>query len=115
MAYTSRDGQSLVLAVQKTPLLDLADVDSAHVETRNAPGGEPRVLVMLTPHGRERLGEVTARALHQRIAVVVDGKVCEAPVIQAKLTGPYLPIQCQMNEQQARELAAKIDAAARRK
>ena len=84
MPFTSPDGQTMMLTVEKTPLLDLSDVESATVESKDTPSGEPEMRVMLTPHGRERLGEVTSQAIHQRIAVVIDGKVWQAPVIQAR-------------------------------
>jgi preprotein translocase subunit SecD len=115
LPFIGPDGQTAMLSVQKTPVLDLADVESASVERKETPASEPRVRVVLTPQGRERFAEFTARAIHQRIAVMVDGKVCEAPVIQAKLTAPFIPVQCNVTEEQARELAARINAAAGRK
>ena len=111
MPYTSPDGQTLMLSVQKSAVLGIADVESASVAAGNAPGGDPEIRVWLTPQGRERFAEVTAQSVQQRVAVVIDGKVYAAPVIQARLTVQYLPVQVHVTDQRARELAAKINAA----
>ncbi len=59
LAYKDKDGQTLMLDVQKTPVLDLNDIESAEVVTEDTPSGQPQVRIMLTPQGRERLEEVS--------------------------------------------------------
>jgi len=114
MAFTSPDGQTMVLNVQKMPLLDQSDVQSA-TAAQDSDTGQPRIQIMFNPQGEERLAEVSRRNLHKRIAVVIDGKLWEAPIIQAELTGGAVPIQGAFTQQQANELAGKINAEAGRK
>ena len=111
MPYTSPDGQTLMLSVQKSAVLGIADVESASVAPGTAPGAALEIRIWLNPQGRERFTEVSAQSAHQRFAVVIDGKVYAAPVIQARVTGAYLPVEVHLTDQQARELAAKINAA----
>jgi preprotein translocase subunit SecD len=113
MPYTSPDGQTMMLSVQKSAVLGIADVESASVAAGDGPGGEPELRVWLTPKGRERFAAVTAQSIHQQFAVVIDGKVYAAPVMQARLAGSYLPVLVHVTGRQARELAAKINAAAK--
>lgn len=115
LAYKDKDGQTLMLDVQKTPVLDLNDIESAEVVTEDTPSGQPQVRIMLTPQGRERLEEVSEQAIHKRLAIVIDGKVYAAPMIQAKLTSDYIPIGDVPTEEQAKDIAGKINAAVRRK
>jgi preprotein translocase subunit SecD len=114
LAFTSPDGQNTTLPVQREPFLDLSDVESATVVPKSVTEGDPQVRVWLTQHGRQRLEELTGQSLHQRIAVVIEGKVWSAPVIQAKLTGPYIPIQAHITDQEAQELAARINVAVKK-
>lgn len=111
MPYTSPDGQKLMLSVRKSAVIGIADVESASVAPGTAPGSDVEIRIWLKPQGRERFTEVTAQSVHQRFAVVIDGKVYAAPVIQARIEGAYLPVQVHMTGDQARELAAKINAA----
>ncbi len=110
----SPDGQAIVFNVQRVPLLDQSDVQSAAV-AQDSETGQPRIQIMFTPQGRKRLAEVTRQNLHRRIAVLLDGKLCEAPIIQAELTGGAVPIQGDFTQQQAAELAARINADAGKK
>ena len=114
LAFVTADGQNMTLPVRKEPLLDLSDVESASVTPKSVTAGDPQVRIWLTLNGRARLGAFTEQAVHQRIAVVIEGKIWAAPVIQAKITGPYLPIQAHITDQQAQELAARINAAVKR-
>ena len=109
LQYTSKDGQQMALYVEEKPMLRLLDVDSASADT--GPNGEPELRVLLTPGGQKQLAQVTARWLHQRLAVIVDGKVVDAPMIQAPFTGTYLPIRGTLTTQQTKDLAALIKGA----
>ena len=111
MPYTSPDGQTLMLSVQKSAVLGIADVASASVAPATAPGGELEIRIWLNPQGRERFTEVTAQSVHQRVAVIIDGTVYAAPIIQAKLSVAYLPVSVHVTGERASELAAKINAA----
>jgi preprotein translocase subunit SecD len=110
LAYRSVDGQNITLAVQKTVLLDQSAVQSA-VVAKDSSTGRPIVRVLLTPQGRARFAEITGQSIHKRVAVVVDGKLVEAPIVQAQLTTTFIPVLGEFTEQQASHLAARINAA----
>jgi preprotein translocase subunit SecD len=114
LEMTSADGQAMVLNVQRVPLLDESYVQSA-AAAQDSETGQVRIQIMLTPQGQKRLAEVTRQNLHRRIAVVVDGKLCEAPMIQAEITGGAVPIRGDFTQPQASELAARINADAGKK
>lgn len=112
MSYQSRDGQTLQFQVKKKPLLDQTAVVSASVASDTT--GHPEVRVALTPKGRKRLAKITRQNIHNRIAVVIDGVLYDAPVIQAEISTDWLPVLDNFTEQQAAELAAKINAAVKK-
>ena len=91
------------------PVLDLMDVESASVTEENGTG-QPMIKITLTPAGSKRLQEASKANIHRRVAVVVDGKILSAPVIQAELTGPNLPITGSYSAELANELVGKINA-----
>jgi preprotein translocase subunit SecD len=109
MQYTSKDGQQMALFIEEKPMLRLLDVDSATADT--GPNGEPELRVNLTPGGQKQLAHVTAGWVHQRLAVIVDGKVVDAPMIQAPFSGTYVPIRGTMTTQQTKDMAALIKGA----
>ena len=47
--------------------------------------GRPSVSFSLTPEGGKRFGRVTARNIGKPFAIILDGKVVSAPVIQAQI------------------------------
>ena len=61
--------------------------------------------------GRKRFAEITKQNIHKRLAIVIDGTLYAAPIIQAEIATGSLPIQDDFTEEQATELAGKINAA----
>ncbi|HEY2012416.1 MAG TPA: hypothetical protein VGH38_02895 [Bryobacteraceae bacterium] len=111
MTYKSKDGQTIPLYVQKEPLLDISAVHSAEM-VRDVAGSPFNVKITFTPEGRERFAEATRQNVRKRIAVIIDGRVYAAPMIQSELTAPSITISGDIGtEQQATELAAKIQKA----
>ena len=111
LPFTIREGQRVMLDVDKTPFLDLTAVQSA-TAVKDAFGVPFSVKVMLTPEGRQRLSEVTGKNIGNRIAVIVDGRIFNAPVVQAQLTTDSIPVIGNFTtEQQAVEVAEKIESA----
>ncbi|HLJ18284.1 MAG TPA: hypothetical protein VKV15_27585 [Bryobacteraceae bacterium] len=115
MTYTGKGAtQPQVLQVWKKPLLDQTAVESAAV-IEETPADKPQIRIMFTAQGSKRFAEVTKQTIHKRIAVVIDGKVYEAPMIQAEISTDWVPIRGEFTRQQATELAGKINAAVGRK
>jgi preprotein translocase subunit SecD len=114
MTCKSIDGQTETLAVQKTALLDLTSVESAAV-TRDG-RDKPQIDIWLTPQGAARFAEETSQiVVDQQIAIVIDGTVWADPMIRAPLNLHFLPVRGDFTEKQAGELAARINAAVRKK
>lgn len=114
MKYKTKDGQTMTLHVQKTPLLDLTAVESAAVDN-DTPTRELGIRITFTAQGRQRFAEVTKQIIHKRIAIVIDGKVYSAPIIQAEISADSVPITGDSTERQETQLAEKINAAIRSK
>jgi preprotein translocase subunit SecD len=109
MSYQSKDGRQVTVYVGQLPLMNLSDVTSASVQTDAQ--GKTELRVILTPKGRDRLAKTTEEAIHHQLAIVVDGKLLEAPMIQAKLAADYLTVRGAMTAKQAQEMAALINGA----
>ena len=101
---------SETLHVQKTPLLDYTAVSSAMV-TRNASSGAPEISVEFSEEGKELFAAITKENLNKRLAIVLDGQVYSAPVIRSEISGGKAQITGSFTEQEANELAAKINEA----
>lgn len=79
----------------QTVLLDkTALLDGTAVQTLDLIPAHDGVALYLhvefTPEGKQRLGEITTRYLHQKLGVVVDGHLLMAPTIQTSIYGGSL-------------------------
>ncbi len=98
------------LYVQKAPLMDYTAISSANVLT-DPSSGAPQIEILLTDQGREQFAKITKENLNKRIAIAIDGRSYSAPVVREEITGGKVRISGSFTEEQARELAAKINAA----
>jgi len=97
--------------VEKTVLLDDTDIESAEL-ARHSISGDPSIGLTLTDAGRQRFAEVTRQNIGKRLAIVIDGQVYSAPTIMAEIAGGKAEITGRFTEQEAKELADQINAAA---
>ena len=97
------------LNVEKKVLLDQTALESAVVSPSGH--GYSQIDFSLTPDGKEQFAEVTGRNTGRRLAIVIDGQLITAPVIQAQITGGKGQITGNFTEQEAKDLAAKINKA----
>jgi preprotein translocase subunit SecD len=95
------------LNVRKTPLLDHTAIRSVTVTT--SASGTPQIEVELSQAAREQFTQITKENINKRLAIVVDGKLQSAPVIKSEISGGKLQISGSFTEDEARELAAKIN------
>lgn len=105
----SPDGQSITLPVERKPVFDAAGVASA-VVVKDESTGQPVLQVRLTSVGSRQITEITRQNIHNRLAVVIDGVLYEAPVIQAEISTDFLPVRDNLTPQLADALARKINA-----
>lgn len=96
--------------VQKIPLLDLQDVESAAAATEKGTD-KPLVTVTLTPEGRKRLAAAAQSNANKRIAVVINGKIWSTSMIEAPLAEGSVAVRGEFTPAQATGLAEKINAA----
>jgi preprotein translocase subunit SecD len=96
--------------VQKTPLMDYTAISSATVTT-DPSSGDPEINVELSDVGKELFAAVTKENLNKRMAIVLDGQLYMAPVIRSEITGGKVQITGHFTEEEASELAAKINGA----
>jgi preprotein translocase subunit SecD len=96
--------------VQKRPLLDLGAVESVAVVS-DSQTGQPALQITFTPAGRLRFAELTKERNHQRIAILIDGKLREVPVIQDGMTVNFLRVNEGLSASEASDLAARMNAA----
>ena len=66
--------------VKKRAEMDGSGIKSAMVVRGNL--GEPEINFTLDSKGAERFGEITRENVHQRLAIILDGELYSAPVIQ---------------------------------
>jgi beta-lactamase regulating signal transducer with metallopeptidase domain len=98
-----------VLNVEKTVLLDQTALQSATLI--KGPQGDRQIEITLTDAGRKQFAKVTREHLHQRLAIIVEGKFLEAPIIQSEISGGKCQIVGSFSEAEAKALTAKINAA----
>lgn len=99
-----------VLYVEKTVLLDENDLKHAKVVT-SALQNQIEIEFELTAQGRKRFAEVTRKNIDKRLAIIIDGRLCSAPVIKCEISGGKGQITGNFTPQEARALSDKINAA----
>ncbi len=67
--------------------------------------GKYEVSLQMTAEGKERFASITRQNLHRRLAIVLDGVVCSAPVIQSEITGGQASISGRFTQRDAIELS----------
>jgi len=103
------------LHVQKKVLLDQSAIASASVST-NSFIGQPIDIVIdftLTPKGKEQFAKVTRENIGRRLAIVIDGRIISAPVIQSEILNGQGQISGNFTLQEATRLAAILNQPAK--
>jgi preprotein translocase subunit SecD len=98
------------LYVAKEVLLDQSAVQSATFG--KSPQGYAEIGITLTDAGRKQFAEITREHLHQRLAMVIDGKLWMAPVVQEPITAGKATITGGFSDEEAKDLIAQINEAA---
>jgi preprotein translocase subunit SecD len=98
------------LYVAKEVLLDQNSIQSARL---GRTGQEFQTIeVSLTDAGRNQFAKITREHLHQRLAIVIAGKLWMAPVIQTEIPGGQIQITGAFGRDEAGALVAEINEAA---
>lgn len=102
-----------VLHVQRAVLLDQTALKSARLTTDAL--GQPVIEVIFTDRGGQRFAEVTRQNVRKRLAIIIGGKVCEAPTILGEISGGKAQITGDFSKQEAKDLTKKIRASLAKK
>lgn len=87
--------------------LDGHDIATAVARPGNEPTWAAHVVLELTGSGAERFEALTARSVQRRIAIVVDGTVASAPVVQDRIRGGQVMITMGAGSPEQQLLEAK--------
>ena len=90
-------------------------VDGSDVERAAAHPDAPRgtgwsVLVNLMADGTAALETATETSMGSKIAIVVDGRIASAPIVEAPITSGDVVVASGLTEPAATSLAARLDA-----
>ena len=108
----SKSGErSETLHVGKKALLDGSAVESAKLST-DPISNEPIVEVTFNEEGTKKFSDITAENVKKRIAIVVDGKVQTAPIVQTRIPGGKVHITGNLTKAEAEGLVGTINRAA---
>ncbi len=105
----TRDGreQTEEVEVRKRAEMDGSGLKSAMVVRGNL--GEPEIHFMLDSKGAERFAEITRANVGQRLAIILDGQLYSAPVIQTPIETGSGQITGQFDNREAFELANVLE------
>jgi preprotein translocase subunit SecD len=94
--------------VKKGSVLDASDVAEAKAD-KELVSGNDCVRVTLTEQGKERFAKLTEGSVGKRLAIVVDGKILSAPVIQERIAVGAMVLTGGLSAKEASELAEKFN------
>jgi preprotein translocase subunit SecD len=90
-------------------LLDQTALKSATPGTDGL--GQPVNEITLTDADAKRFAEVAWLNVHKRLAIIINGQLCEAPIIQVEISGGNAQISGTFSKQEAKDLARNISDA----
>ena len=103
------DQNGFPILVNRTPVVTGSDIATAN-QGFDPDDNSPAVDFRLSGSGAERFGRTTANNRGKVFAIVLDGEVMSAPRINEPIWGGNVQITGQFSMQEARDLAAIIEA-----
>ncbi len=70
--------------------------------------GEYQIAITLTDEAAKKMAEVTRKNIRRRLALLIDGRVIVAPVIQSEIPGGEIRISGSFTEDEVKDLAKRI-------
>ena len=104
-----RAGESAFYLVRREAVITGRDLKTARVGVD--PNNQPNIHFSLNPTGAEKFGRETGRNIGRRLAIILDGSVYSAPVINSRI-GAEGQIEGRFSAQEADELAKILKAGA---
>ena len=106
-SFTLIDNTSDTLYLDSLAVCTAADFASAEMILGYA--DRPVISVTLTESGKLKFAEATRNNLGRKIAIVGNGKLLSAPVVQSEIAGGMFAIAGDFSQEDARLLAARIE------
>jgi preprotein translocase subunit SecD len=100
-------GGEMKLRVEKESLLGGRHIQSAAIE-KDPISGKDQVKVTLTPEGRDLFAKATSGNVGKKLAVVIDGKVALAPMINEPIRGGVFVISGNFNGDEVKAIAKAL-------
>lgn len=107
----ANDPKARTVYLEKVSLMDESGIESAQAASGRY-GWE--ILIALTPKGSKQFTAITTDNVGKQIGIVLEGKFVSAPRINEPIQGPSLVISGSFKEQDAKDLAAKLNAAVKK-
>jgi SecD/SecF fusion protein len=104
----TRNGRDFIeqVEVKKHPEMDGSGIKNAMVVRGNV--GEPEIVFSLDSKGAERFAQITRDNVKHQMAIVLDGELCSAPVINEPIETGSCRITGQFDIREAQELANEL-------
>jgi preprotein translocase subunit SecD len=67
--------------------------------------------INFTEAGTKVFAKVTRENTHKQLAIIIDGQICEVPMIASEIPSGEMQIDGSFTKQQTKALATKISAA----
>jgi preprotein translocase subunit SecD len=112
MSYVTQSQNNIytnVLNIEQTVLLDQTALKSAKPSTDAL--GQSVIDIIFTKSGTKRFAEVTRSNIHKRLAIIINGQVCEVAIIQTEISDGVAQISGGFSKQEVKYLAGKINDA----
>jgi preprotein translocase subunit SecD len=98
---------------QNTPLwispeVALTNADIARTYVDRAPDGKPYVGVLFTEEGALKMARLTKSHIGEFLAIMLNGRVTNAPVIRTEITGGRATIQGNFTEEEVESIAKEL-------
>ncbi|HVM49696.1 MAG TPA: protein translocase subunit SecD [Candidatus Acidoferrum sp.] len=109
LTQKGRNGQDITeeILVKKRPEMDGSGIKSAMVVRGNL--GEPEINFAFDADAARKFGEITTEYVHQRMAIILDGMIYSAPVIQEPIMGGSGRISGSFDQKEAFTLANVLE------
>jgi preprotein translocase subunit SecD len=102
---------SVPYLLKSKALLTGASLETAKVQISDR-YGEPNVSIKFNSQGAADFDRITADNVRRRLAIILDGKVYSAPVIQERISGGQAQVTGSFTMDEARDLAIVLRAGA---
>jgi preprotein translocase subunit SecD len=108
MELLTRTGPKEKLYVGKTAAITAKTIERAAV-IKDPLTGNPEIAISFTKEGKKQFAELTRANVGRRLAIILDGKIQNAPIIRDEISGGKAVITGNFTETEAKELASKIN------